>query len=195
MPRAFTLAPTPSVAMPTLVSGAWYATGARGTLSTNSMGNNGERVLPLFLPGGTIQALAIDVTAAGEASSTFIVTLRAHDYSTGLPGRLIWSSASMSTASISTPSLTGLSLSIPGHGLYWMGGVTQNAATTAPTMRSVGIAGVDIPVPMSTTASTPAAATAAGIGMILNNVTGTPPTTGTGWNNAGIVPRILYRMA
>lgn len=172
----------------TLRSGLWYPSLPCSGLTTSQIPNQSLRLTPMDVPRSlTVSGLAVEVTAAGEASSTFRFGIYADD-GTGYPGVLVLDAGTVAADSTGVKTITISQALTPGR--YWVGGVTQGAATTAATIRTPANAMVSIG--SSTTPGT-------GSSVLAYNQTGvagalpTPFTTSV--SAAGQSPRIYVQIA
>lgn len=155
--------------------------------STANMGNNSGRLAPFLVDAAfTLNELNAAVTTAGEAGSTFRFMLYG-DTGNAYPGALLFEAGGLSTAAIGTVTTT-LSLLL-NPGLYWLGGVCQNAATTAPIMTACSVA---LPIALRVSAQSP---TTGNIGYF-QSVAGSAPANWTATvGNIGTVPRMTLKAA
>jgi hypothetical protein len=90
-------------------------------------------VYPMWLPGGTLTALGVDVATAGSTGA--VVRAGIWEDSNGAPGALV---ADGGTASAETTGGKELSISETiTSGYYWLGAVNQGSATTRAVLRTI----------------------------------------------------------
>ena len=155
-------------------SGMYYLTTPHTATSTNgAMGNGTGRFSP-WTVRRTMQLVRIgaEVTAAGEAGSVVRLGIYADD-GTGYPGALVLDAGTIAGTSATVQEITIAQVLTPG--LYWIGGVVQNAPTTQPTLRSIAMDLTGL-VPL-TGGTTPTVNHPAGVGFVGFGMTGALPST------------------
>lgn len=177
---------------PTTPAGQWFAATSPNNQATGAIPNNTMRVAPwLVLRTLSIDRLLVDVSAAGEAGSKIRVVIYG-DNGTGYPGSLVLDAGQVAGDAIAVPTLT-VALTMP-PGLYWIGGGSQSAPTTLPTVRIIG-GGWNPPVRLLLGTGTPAAGITT-CGYSQSSVSGAAPTPFTAtFATTNAVPRILARVA
>jgi hypothetical protein len=175
---------------PTTPAGQWFAATSPNNQATGAIPNNTMRVAPwLILRTTRVDRMMMDISAAGEAGSKIRLILFG-DNGTGYPGDLVLDGGQVAGDAISLPIWT-VNLTLA-PGLYWVGGGTQLAPTTLPTMRIIG-GGWNPPVRLLLGTGTPAAALTT-CGYSQGAVSGAAPSTfTTTFASSNAVPRVLAR--
>lgn len=171
----------------TYVSGERFIPAGWQAQSTANLNNNSARLAPWLVESGfTLAELNAAVTTAGEAGSTFRFLLYA-DTGNCYPGSLVYEAGGLSTAAIGTVTTTLSQALTPG--LYWLGGVCQNAATTPPVMTACSVA---MPIPLRSAAQSPVT----GVIGYFATMAGAAPATWTATvGTIGTVPRMTLKVA
>ena len=177
-------------AEPSMQVGAWYSSAAPA-LTTTAGVNNTLRVAPRRIERRTrIVKLAVEVTTAGEAGSTFIPVIYA-DNGVGVVGSLVVAGSAVASDSTGVKT-TDIDVTLE-PGVYYFGGVQQGAAATPANYRAPSTPSPDLPI-VSTTA-TPGAAALVG-SYTKGSISGAPPSEYASTGMAGAVPpRILFQTA
>lgn len=124
----------PQVPMP-ISSRYFFTAGPSNGTTSSSVANNSLRVVPWLVTASvTVVRLGIEVTAAGQASSTFRLGIYS-DNGFCRPGALLVEAGSLATDAIGTPEATLSQALTPG--LYWVGGAQQGAGSSLPTLRTL----------------------------------------------------------
>jgi hypothetical protein len=159
-----------------LNTGFYYQTCVSGTVTTNAaLGNGTLRVAAFYVPNTvTVTKIGAEVTVVGNAASVLRLGIYADD-GTGYPKDLVLDAGTIAGDAVAVAEITVSQVLTPGT--YWVGAVPQNAATTQPTVRSVGgssglVSGVAV-----LGASIPAAAAAANLMWADTSATGALPAT------------------
>ncbi len=189
MPRYLDSGSLPSGGI-SLSPGQWYPSSQSATSSQSSLGNNTLRLYPKLWPVCTLASVLIDVATQGQSGSTFQACVYADN--NGAPGALLHDFGAISTASTTPTALTG-TWKIPFYGVWWFGGVIQNAPTTSPAIQGVTSIDGGTPVPLSLNTS-PGAGTGPRC-VLTATVSGALPATFTPAAVAGIAPRLLLKTA
>lgn len=114
-----------------LRSGHFHSVGI--TFTTAALAKDSIRLFAFyFAVPVTINAVALEITAPGEAGS--VVRLGIYADLSGLPGALVSDFGTVAGDAVATPQITGLSV-VLSPGLYWFAAVAQNYVTTGPTVR------------------------------------------------------------
>lgn len=171
-----------------LRSSLWYPTVPCTGTGTNQIPNQALRLAPFDVPRSlTLSGLAVEVSTAGEASSTFRFGIYADD-GTGYPGLLVLDAGTVAADTTGVKTLTISQALTPGR--YWVGGVTQGAATTPATLRTPANAMVSIG------SSTTPATTSSLMAYNQTGVSGALPSPfTTSVSGAGQAPRIYVQIA
>lgn len=177
-----------------LPSGARVAYLSPGNNGLGAPPNNSERLCQ-FLVGGTgisITAIGFEVTTGTTDPATFIPIIRAD--AGWEPGNLIVGANSGAANAVAVVEVAlGSTLKLA-PGLYWGGGVIQNAPTTAPTFRTCSPA-TWMPAPGYISQG---AAPAAGYGATAQSQTyaGAPPLAWSGVPSlSNVCPRVWFVLA
>lgn len=172
-------------------SGRYYFVPNFGnTLTSAGLGNNTFHATPFWIPNTVeISRIGGEVTVAGDAGSKVRFGIYADD-GTGRPGALLLDAGQIAGDSATVQEISGLSLTLA-SGVYWIGGVIQNAPITQPTMRCPNLAGVIVNTDIGTTA--PAANQVAG-GFQMPGISGALPSTFNTWAVSTVVPRIFIKV-
>lgn len=138
----------------------WY-TRLNGLVNgtSNVFSTGALRLSPVYIPVKvSFQRLGMEVTAAGDAGSTYTLAIYADN--NGIPGALVFDSSISGSAStilnngyidggtVGTQEVT-LSLTLQ-PGLYWFGALQLNAVTTQPTIRVIETTRVTTVTPSGT---------------------------------------------
>lgn len=160
---------------PVPVAGAYVQTVSPAATGTSSALGNGTLRLAPWVVTRTIgiDRLGADVATVGEAGSKFRIGIYA-DNGNLYPGTLVVDAGQIAGDSATVQELTVAVTLSPG--VYWIGGVSQSAPTTQPTMRVTST--WQPPVLVSAGTSTPSAA-ATQVGYSQTGVTGALPSTFT----------------
>ncbi len=155
--------------------------------TATSIGNNVMRAGPAVVPyPASIDRLAVEVTAAGEAGS--VLRLGVYADAGAKPGALLIDAGTVPGDVVATAELT-VAVTLPA-GIVWFATVTQNAPTTQPQLRCVTGAPV---VAVGLGVSLPGAG--AGIaGITQGAVSGALPASAAPTGAGGVVPRPLVRV-
>ncbi len=127
MPRYMDSGSLPSGGI-SLSPGQWYPSSQSAPSSQSGLGNNTLRLYPKLWPVCTLASVLIDVATQGQSGSTFQACVYADN--NGAPGALLHDFGAISTASTTPTALTG-TWKIPFYGVWWFGGVIQNASTAS----------------------------------------------------------------
>lgn len=104
--------------------------------STGAPTNNQLRLHPWFCPQTlSIARIGAEVTTVGEAGSKVRLGVYA-DTGAGLPGAILIDAGQIAGDSATVQEITLGSPLVLTRGWYWLGGATQSAPTTAPTVRT-----------------------------------------------------------
>lgn len=134
--------PTGQALAVALRTGLWYPALPCTGISTNQLPNQALRLTPMDVPRAlTLTGLAVEVTTAGETGCTFRLGIYGDD-GTGYPGALILDAGTVAADTTGVKTVTISQALLPGR--CWVGGATQGAATTAPTIRTPANAMVSI---------------------------------------------------
>lgn len=178
--------------MPVPASGQYFWAMSGANTSTATLGNGNLRLHPWYVPRSlSITRIGADVGTVGEAGSKFRLGIYA-DNGNGYPGALVVDAGQINGDSATVQELTISQTLAPG--LYWIGGATQSATTTAPAMRLVGtIAPPMWHMPVGTSMPTSGSGLA---GFIQASVTGALPSNFTTTVTAsGSNPKIFMKVA
>jgi hypothetical protein len=123
-----------------IVTGKFMTFPNRAVGTPSQLGNNTLRTIPVFVPETiVIDQVGAEITVAGNAGAVFRIgifpSLR------GLPGTAIVDQTIAADAVVANATMATLGASVRLNGGQWyhFGGVTQNAATTDPTLRTTQI--------------------------------------------------------
>ena len=175
-------------------SGMYYLTTPHTATSTNgAMGNGTGRFSP-WTVRRTMQFVRIgaEVTAAGEAGSVVRLGIYADD-GTGYPGALVLDAGTIAGDSATVQEITIAQVLTPG--LYWIGGVVQNAPATRPSLRCISMDLTGL-VPL-TVGTKPIVNHPAGVGFVGFGMTGALPAV---WptvtpNISAVAARVFVKTA
>lgn len=187
----------PGVGLPTVIrtSGEWFIPISQTSRSVATVTNNQIRVAPWIADCSmTISSIAGDVATVGQTGATVRYVI--YGDLNGRPGPLLYDSGPLAADVVASPMVTGVGLAIQMGKIYWLGTLAQNAATTAPQLSCLTIAGLTFPVAMGigTGATVGAAGTTGAVG--ISGVTGVPPTNWTySFSTFGAPGRLLFRAA
>jgi hypothetical protein len=121
---------------PPYVSGKWYS----APDSNNSTGILDEaKIYVGWHPvpfGVTIAGVAEEVTTIGTAGALRRLVIYKHNISTGLPDALLDDLGTYDATTTGVKTITGRTAVVDNYGGVWVGGITQGAAGTRPTVRS-----------------------------------------------------------
>lgn len=181
---------TSSPPMPNPVAGQYIRLASTSGNTTTTLGNGSLRVFPVFLQRAqAFDRLGAEVTGAGEAGSTYRIGVYA-DNGNRYPGALILDAGTIDGTSATLQEIT-VSLTLSA-GLYWFGGVTQNAPSSQPTLRAVA----SWTMPAITSIGTTSANTNDSFGQFQSGVAGALPSTFTSTVSlSGSTPRLFARTA
>lgn len=163
-----------SLAGGSLLSGCYYQTTPSVAITTSASLSNGLlRVSAFIVPRvATLTRLGAEVTAVGDAGSTFRLGIYASD-ETGFPSALAVDAGTIAGDSVGVQEKT-ISLKLS-PGLYWAGGAVQGVTVTQPTMRV--IQGPTNGPMILTSGAVPAANLGPAIGWAAFSITGALPAT------------------
>lgn len=173
-------------------SGMYYLTTPHPSTGTsNTLGNGTGRFSPWVVRRAMrFTRIGAEVTAPGEAGSVVRLGIYADD-GTGYPGTLVLDAGTIAGDSATVQEITIAQVLNPG--LYWVGGVVQNAPTTQPTVRTLAADGTGL-MPL-TAGATPGANQPLGVAFVGLNMTGAFPAT---WptaspNISGLAARVFVK--
>lgn len=186
---------TPTIEYPERQSGQWYFFPYQQVAATNQVGNGTLRVCPQYLTAGTFVSVNIGISVAGNAGATFRPTIYSNAAG-DIPGALLHDMGLIGAATTSPTALTG-TWAIPSDGLYWVGGVVQDATPTQPTVYTcAGGANGMFPVPATWGGTAPSAAAGPSVAYSMSGLTtGAAPSTFTIAGVAGFTPRLMLKTA
>jgi hypothetical protein len=127
------------VPAPRPVAGGWYFGVSSNPGSAQIAGEGDMDVCWWDWPIGTvIDGLAENITVVGAAGAVRRLVAYAHDPATGRPGALLNDFGTYDATVLGVRSITGVGTAVVpnSHGV-WLGGVTQGAAATRPTLTQV----------------------------------------------------------
>lgn len=178
------------LAMPNPASGQYIYTSSPGSSSSNQLSNQTLRLYPWVVEKTlTIDRIGYEIATAGQSASKFRVGIYQDDGNC-YPGALLLDAGQGAADATGTVSITVSSTALQ-PGLYWIGGVPQAAATTAPFLRCAS--NWTPPVNPGQGTSPPVSAFN---GFTEASVTGALPATFTTTRSvAATVPRIFVRAA
>lgn len=182
--------------VPPFVSAQWYHLPSNIAASTNSIGNGVLRLYGLYLPAMSIASVNVGISVVGNSGAVFRPTIYA-DNGSGQPGALQLDFGAIDVAtSTTTTALTG-SWGLPYAGLWWVGGVLQNAATTQPTVYTCATGASVVPVPATWNAAAPSAAATPSCAYSMSGLTAVAaaPSAFTPGGVAGFAPRLIVKTA
>lgn len=177
---------------PTLPSGTYFFPYSAYAQSTsNTLGNGTLRLAPAYMPSAvTVSRVAAEITALGDAGSTFRMGVYA-DTGAGIPGSLLLDAGTIPAGTVTGPAEVTLAsnFTIP-QGWVWIGGAVQGVTVTQPTVRCATAAPFGFlfqiaVLPTSTSAC----------GYVMPSQTGALPSTFALSSTSGIVPRIFFKAA
>jgi hypothetical protein len=117
-------------------AGKWV--GPHGNTTVSGTNNGNAHVCAWLLPEAVrFDAFRIEVTSVGAVGATVRALLYANDPDTDRPGELVYASAQQPA---NVAQITEVLLAQPvevGPGWVWTGTVTQNAASSLPTLRAI----------------------------------------------------------
>lgn len=177
--------------VPDLATSTYFYTTSPTSSSTAGLTVGSLRVAPWLVRRTVrISELLADVVTAGEAGSQVRVGVYKDD-GAGKPGALVVDSGAFagSAPGVFGASFAGVTLK---PGLYWIGAVTQNAATTQPIMRTIG-AGWSPDVPVGAGATLPGTAGIA-MGWQGGGIAGALPATFPAPGLTTFAARVLARV-
>lgn len=174
-----------------VVSGFYiFPAGSAATSTSGSISNNTLRLVPWVVRNTlTVTRMGIEVTVAGQASSTYRLGIYAD--SQLYPGALVLDAGTVATDAVASPEVTVSQVLTPG--VYWIGGAQQGAATTTATFRTVSTSWT-APVEIIVSSSAPASGAQA-YGFAQNSVTGALPTPFTSTlSTTSSAPRVFVKV-
>lgn len=156
-------------------------------VSSQQLSNQTLRTTPIFIPRPmTIDQIGTEIVTAGNAGA--VMRLGIFEDAQGFPGDPI-ADVTVAADAIATPMATlGTPLTLL-PGWYHFGGVPQNAATTAPFVRSTVNSSDDYLV-LGT-----AVTTTAPVGYSKGGISGALANFGTSVSNTNVAPRLWLRLA
>lgn len=156
-----------------------------GTGTSGSLGNNTLRLSQIVVAKTvTLTSIGAEITSAGEVGSKFRIGIYAD--AGGYPGGLLLDAGQIAGDSATVQELAVSSLVLV-PGIYWIGGVVQNAPTTQPTIRLVNFM-------FNTALATIPGVNATAGGYQQTGVTGALPSTFTSTlSQIGTMPRIFWK--
>lgn len=178
----------PLISVPVFVGprvGEWI-TQAASALDQYSVADGWVRLGPMWLPAGTYDGLAFQVSIAGSAGALLRPVIYADD-GTGQPGARALDVAAVDATTTGRKEITGLSLGVPSSGsLLWCGLAIQGGAATRPSYQRV--AGTAMPTSGTSflNAFYPGA-------WEMSGVTGTVPATASGFSRSDSYARVAFR--
>lgn len=178
----------------------YYTTPMFAATTTAAQTNNRLGVTPWFVIGSLSVARFVCevVTTAGEAGSTFRIGVWSSD-SNGLPSTLVYDAGTVAVSATGVQEITLGSPLVLTSGLYWVGGVVNNAPTTPPTMRVTQNVLSGTNVPLGTTI--PSALNSGTGGIYVNSITAAFATSASPFPYASAflggaqVPRIAFKVS
>jgi hypothetical protein len=165
---------------------------SQGAVSTSgALGNGTLRVAPVWIPHPTvIDRLFGSISVVGEAGS--LLRLVVLDDTGETYPRDPLAQGTIDGASASTQEVTIADTTLP-RGWVFFGGAVQSAPTTQPTVRVNG-ASMSAQVPLLTPGTALPGGTDTLMGYLQAGVTGTISTFSATVTNAGLVPRVGFRV-
>lgn len=191
----YPLGGTPSLfQVPSFVASQWYHLPSNIAAATNQVGNGVLRLYPLYLPAVTFTSMNVGISVVGNTGAVFRPTIYADD-GTGKPGNIQIDFGTIDVAtSTTTTALTG-TWSLPSAGLWWCGGVVQNAGTTQPTVYTCATGASVFPIPASWSAAAPTSAATPSCAYSMSGLTAVAaaPSTFTIGGVGGFAPRLIVK--
>jgi hypothetical protein len=158
-----------------------------GGPSTSTPTNNSLRAYPWIVPNAiTLTRVGIEIVTAGQSGAVVRLGIYADDG--GYPAALLADFGTVAGDAVAVVEKTISQALTPG--IWWVAAVTQNAATTAPVVRSAD----DMAMPGLAAATIPTAATNWMCFQDPATISGALPSTfGAGNENAANVPRVFVK--
>lgn len=174
-------------ALPNLQSGRYYRAPNAGPTTSNTLGNGSLRLMPKYIANAvTLTRLGAEVTVIGEAGSKIRLGIYADD-GTFRPSALVIDAGQIAGDSATIQEIT-ISQALS-RGWYWFGGAVQSAPTTQPTVRTVNTIYEYVGIDQNTTmGSVPF------YGFTQASVTGSLPSTLSGFASTGTLPSIFFKV-
>lgn len=123
-----------ALALPNAVAGQYIYTCSPGVTASTQLANQTLRLYPWVVEKTmTIDRIGFEIATAGQAASKYRVGIYSDDGNC-YPGALLLD-AGQGAADVATTVPLTVSATVLQPGLYWIGGVPQSAATTAPFLR------------------------------------------------------------
>lgn len=182
--------------VPAWASAQWYHLPSNVAASTNQIGNGVLRLYGLYLPQVNIASVNVGISVVGNSGAVFRPTIYA-DNGQGQPGAVQIDFGTIDVASSTTTTAITGAWAIPYAGLWWVGGVLQNAGTTQPTVYTCATGASVIPIPATWNAAAPTSAATPSCAYSMSGLTAVAaaPSTFTTGNVAGYAPRLIIKTA
>lgn len=171
----------------TIVTSKWITLPNRA-VTTGQLGNNTLRTIAVYIPETiVIDQVGVEITVAGNAGAVFRIgifpSLR------GLPGTaIVDTTVAADAVAANVTSTLGTPVRLNGGQWYHVGGATQSAATTDPTLRACSVPADGFML------LNPAATTSAPVGYSKASVSGALGAYGTSVSTTSIAARIWARL-
>jgi hypothetical protein len=165
-----------------------------GAATSNALGNNSFRMVPIWLPAMSITRIGAEITSVGSAGCTVRLGIYA-DNGSGVPSALISDAGTIAGDSATVQEIALGSTLVLAAGVYWLGTVIQGSPASQPTVR---ICATPLTPPLGVMVATGTSipgANAGAIGYQFTAAGALPGTVGT-LSVSGTAPgRLFFKLA